>query len=111
GALVAEIVLRRFETGPVGARLGAAGVDGDGLAAGAAAGLGQQLPDDRFRARVVALAEVGMPDAALGVDEVERRPIPVAERPPDRVVAVDGDRIADAQRRRRATDVVDVLLE
>jgi hypothetical protein len=39
------------------------------------------------------------------VDEVQRRPVVVGERLPDGVVAVEGDRIAEAQSRDLLPDV------
>ena len=44
-------------------------------------------------------------------DEVKGRPVPVAERIPDRIVVVDRDREADPQVIDSATHVVDVPLE
>src|SRR5215468_10277239 len=38
-----------------------------------------------------------MPDTTLRIDEIERRPILVAERAPYDVVVVDGDRVVDTQ--------------
>ena len=59
------------------------------------AGFGEQLLDHALGLVVGAFAEVMVADAALGVDEVVRRPVLVVERAPDRVVVVDRDRIAD----------------
>jgi hypothetical protein len=53
------------------------------------------LLNDHFRLLVVALAELVMPNAALRVDEVKGRPIFVVEGTPDRMVAVDRDRVVD----------------
>ena len=67
--------------------------------------------DDPFRALETALTKVMMTDAPLRVDEVDRRPVLVAERPPDGVLAVDRHRVVDAHVRDRLAYVVDVLLE
>ena len=50
-------------------------------------------------------------DAALGVDEIVRRPILIVEGAPDRVVVVDRDGIGDLQIGDRLLHVVDALLE
>jgi hypothetical protein len=50
-------------------------------------------------------------DAALGVRDVQRRPEMIRERLPDLIVAVDSDRILDAEGARLRDDVVDVPLE
>ncbi|HMJ11093.1 MAG TPA: hypothetical protein VK524_06775 [Polyangiaceae bacterium] len=52
-----------------------------------------------------------MSDLASSVDEVESRPVLVFECVPDRVVAVDRDRIIDAHVQHGFPDIVDVLLE
>src|SRR5262249_24179524 len=62
------------------------------------AGFCEQRLQDLFRLFVFTLAELLVADFALRVDEVERRPVLIPERAPDPVLAVDGDRIADAHR-------------
>ncbi len=54
---------------------------------------------------VVALAEMCVADVAVPVDEVLRRPVLVPERRPRAVLAVERDRVADAQPLDRAADV------
>ncbi len=54
-------------------------------------GLAQQLLDDPLAFLVSALAELMVPDAPLRVGDVDRGPVPVGERVPDCVVAVDRD--------------------
>ena len=73
--------------------------------------LGEQLLNDPLRPLVVLLPEVAMPDSPLGVDEVERRPGLVRERPPDREIVVDRDRVFDAHRIQGRLDLLDVVLE
>jgi hypothetical protein len=60
---------------------------------------------------VVALAEAVVADLPLGVDEVEGRPVVVAEGGPDGVVVVDRDRVGDPQILDGSADVVEVVLE
>ena len=50
-------------------------------------------------------------DPALGVRDVDRRPVVVRERVPDRVVVVDRDRVFDAQGVGFGGHVVEVVLE
>jgi len=52
-----------------------------------------------------------MPDLALGIDEVERRPILVVEGAPDRMLVIHRDGIVDAELLRGPSHVVQVLLE
>jgi hypothetical protein len=58
---------------------------------GAGAGFFQQLLDQPLGLRVAAFAELLVADAALRVDEVQRRPRAIAEGAPDGVAAVQGD--------------------
>ena len=110
--LVAEVGLGRLEVGPVGLNLEALGRDGDEVAGDAlASGLAQQALDDHLALRVAALAEVVVADPALRVGDVDGGPVVVRERLPDRVVAVERDRVVDAQVLRGPADVVDVALE
>ena len=50
-------------------------------------------------------------DDAVAVDEVQRGPVMVVEGPPDRVVAVQRDRVVDRSLLRRLADTVDLVLE
>ena len=61
----------------------------------AGSGLGEQSLDDHLRLLVFAFAEVVMPDASLGVGEVESGPVVVGERDPDRVFVIERDRVVD----------------
>ena len=103
---VADVGLRGAQRVPVGGLGEAAGVDADGLLVDA-----QQLLDRSLGLLVGALAEVVEADAPVAIDEVDGRPVVVVERPPDREVVVDDDRVADAQLARRAAHVVEVVLE
>jgi hypothetical protein len=60
---------------------------------------------------VVAFAEVMITHAPGRIDEVERRPVVIAEATPDRPVVVDGDRVRDVSLLGRSSNVVDVFLE
>ena len=62
----------------------------------------EELLDDHLGHRVLALAEVVVSDPPLGVRDVERRPEVVREGLPDPVVAVDRDRVLDAEGREAA---------
>src|SRR5262249_30622015 len=74
-------------------------------------GFAQQLLDSAFALVVAALAELVATDPAFGVDEVDRRPVMVAERAPDVVGAVERDRVPDVHLRCGPANVVRVLLE
>jgi hypothetical protein len=111
GALVAEVVLGRPQAGPVGGDFHATGVDRSQFLVAAAAALGQELLKNHLGHFVVALAEAVVADLPLGVDEVERRPVEVAEGGPDGVVVVDRDRVVDPQVLDLLADVVEVMLE
>jgi hypothetical protein len=52
-----------------------------------------------------------VPELPLRVDEVEGRPVSVAEGIPDRVVVVDRDRIVDPQVSGGSAEVVEVVLD
>src|SRR5262249_39177275 len=87
GAVVAGVVLRRPQGGPIGRNLWADGVNGNQVSADLyRPGLSQQLLDDHFRLLVLAFAEVMMPDTALSVSEVQGWPVVIPERAPDGVV-------------------------
>ena len=89
-ARAAHVGLGRPQGEPVGG-LGETGrLDVDELLVDA-----QQLLDGPFGLLVRILAEVAKAHAPLLVDQVDRRPGVVAERPPDREVVVDDDWIAD----------------
>src|SRR5262249_49627545 len=75
------------------------------------AGFRQELLDHALRLVVAPFTEMMMADATLNVDEIVRRPILVVEGPPDRIVVVDGDVIADLEVDDRLLHVVDALLE
>src|SRR5215212_7342468 len=97
---------------PVGLRLQTLRGDGDELFVdGLASGLAQQVLDHPLAVVVVALAEVVVPDPALRVCEVDRRPVPVGECAPDPVVAVERDRVLDPQGLHGLADVVNLVLE
>ena len=91
---------------PVGCRLDAEPFDGDEFALDA-----EQPLDDALGLLVASFAEVLVADDALLVDEVERRPVVVVERAPDRVVVVDRDRIVDLSLPDRLPDAIDLVLE
>src|SRR5204863_10104258 len=60
---------------------------------------------------VGALAEVVEAKVPVLADEIQRRPVPVFERPPDGEGVVDDDRVADAQLAGRTPHVVEIVLE
>ena len=105
-APVAEICLGRLEVVPVGCRLDAEPFDGDEFALHA-----EQPLDDALGLLVASFAELLVADDALLVDEVQRRPVVVVERAPDRVVVVDRDRVVDLSLLDRRPDAVDLVLE
>ena len=74
-------------------------------------GLGQQSLNNHFRLFVFALAELMMANMPLRIDKIEGRPIVVLEGTPDRMVAIDRDRILDPQVFRGSTNVIDVFLK
>jgi hypothetical protein len=74
-------------------------------------GLPQQLLDDRFRALVLAFAEMVVTDAALRIDEIQRRPIAIVERAPHTEVTVDRYRVGHAKHLHAGANVVEVALE
>ena len=91
---------------PVGRRLDAEPFDGDELSLDA-----KQALDDAFRFLVASFAEVVVADDAVGVDEVQGRPVMIGERAPDLVVVVDGDRVVDRPLLGRLAHELDVVLE
>ena len=92
--LMADVGFGRLQAAPVCADLWTMRLDGNGLAIDPAAGSRccQQLANSHFRFFVVAFAEVVIAHAPCRIDEVERRPVVIAEPTPDRAVVVDGDR-------------------
>ena len=110
--LIAEIRLGRLQVRPVGLPLEANRRHGDQILPHAfTAKLAQQPLDDHLALGVAALAELVVPDPTFRVGDVHSGPVVVRERPPDRVVAVERDRVADAHVLHGATNVVDVPLE
>jgi hypothetical protein len=103
---VADVRLGRAQVVPVGLRLHPDPLDVDEWAIHP-----EQPLDDPLGLLVPALAEVVVADDALRVDEVERRPVVVVEGGPDRVVAVDDDRVVDRPLLRRLPDQLDLVLE
>src|SRR4029079_4689158 len=102
----------RLQAAPVGRRFETASLHGNQVATNARDScVRERLLDHSLRLLVVALTEVLMAYATLCVEKVERRPILIAERAPDRKVVVDRDRIVDLHLPRSATDVVQVVLE
>jgi len=91
---------------PVGLGLHAGPFDGEELALNA-----EETLDDALRLLVASFAEVVVPDDAVGVDEVERRPVVVGEGAPDRVVVVLRDRVVDVPHLHRLPHEVEVMLE
>ena len=75
------------------------------------AGLPQEHLENHLGSLVLTFAEVVVADPALGIDEVERRPVVVVEGLPHGVVVVDGDRVPDIELLDAATDVVEIPLE
>jgi hypothetical protein len=71
----------------------------------------EQLLDHALGLLVPSFAELVLADDAFTVDEVQGGPVPVAERPPDLVAVVDGDRPLDSPPRHLAAHAVEVLLE
>src|SRR6185312_1585683 len=109
GALAArpaEIRLGRAQMVPVGLGLVPDSLDGDQLALDA-----EQLLDLPLRLLVAPLAEVGVADDPLAVDEVLRGPVVIVEGAPDRVVVVDRDRVGDLPLGDVRSHQVDVVLE
>ena len=77
----------------------------------AGAGLVEQLADRRLVLLVVALAELGVADLAVGVDQVLGRPVLVLVGVPGPVAVVLDDRVARARRTGSPADVAGLLLE
>ncbi len=60
---------------------------------------------------IVAFAEMMVADAALGIDEIMRRPELVVEALPDLIIIVDRHGIGNAEFAHRTAHIVDILLE
>src|SRR5918996_4776573 len=73
--------------------------------------LGHQLLEDPLGPLVFALAKLMMANTSLRIDEIEGRPVLVAESTPDGSVAIDRDGIIHPQVLCGSANVVDVLLE
>jgi len=54
---------------------------------------------------------VRKPNRTFRIEEVERRPVLVRETIPDGVLIIDAIGLGRAHRRKRATDVLEVVLE
>jgi hypothetical protein len=89
-APVAEVGLGRPQLLPVGFGLHTDPFDRDEPALDA-----EQLLDDALGLLIATLAEVLVDDDAVGVDQVQRRPVVVVEGAPAGVVVVDRDRVVD----------------
>ena len=111
GAPVADVAFRRSEAGPVGGGLDTFGRDAHEALFDVGTGLPQEHLEDHLGLLVVAFAEVVVPDATLGIDEVQGGPVVVVERLPDGVVVVHHDRVADVHLLDGAAHVVEVALE
>ena len=103
---VPQIGLGRPEVLPVGVGLDADALDRHDVTVDA-----QQLLDGALRLQVPPLAEVEVADVAVGVEEVERRPVVVVEAVPHLVLVVDHHRVVDAAGIDCTPDEVDPVLE
>ena len=88
---VPDIVFRRPQAAPIGGSFEAAGIDRHRLVCRRRwlRPRASSVLNDHFRLFVGALAEMMMADAPLRIDEIQRRPIVVAEGAPDDIVVVD----------------------
>ena len=113
GALaVSEVGLGRLQRPPVGGDFEPAWLDiHEVLIDPLRARLEQELLDDHLGHRVLPLTEVMEADPPLCVGDVDGRPEVIREGAPDAVVAVDRDRVLDAEGPRVRDDVVQVPLE
>jgi hypothetical protein len=71
----------------------------------------QHLLDRPLDLDVGLLAEVLEAQPPVAIEQIERRPVVIAERPPDGELVVDDDRVADVQLGHRVAHVVEVVLE
>ena len=112
GLAVAGVRLGRLQRLPVGGHLESPRLDRHQLLVDVVrAGVEQQLLDDHLGHRVLPFPEVVEADPPLAIGDVHGRPEVVVEGAPDPVVAVDRDRVLDAEGARMGDDVVDVMLE
>ena len=112
GAVVSDISFRGSQICPIRGKLGGARIDQSWLPIkSAGSSLDQQLPDDRFPVLVLAFAELVIPNTPLRIDEIACRPVLVHEGSPNRVIAVDRDRMVNADVLYGALDVAEILLE
>src|SRR5688572_29261876 len=110
--LVSDVIFRGSQIVPIRRHLDTAGINRhDAIASAARAGFGQQPLNGRFRAMVLALAEVMLANASVRVDEIEGGPVLVLEGAPDRVIVIDHDRILDLHLPHGTTNVVEVVFE
>ena len=95
--VMANVCFGRLQAAPVRGHLWTTRLEGNGRTFDPAAAPGgrQQLSNSHFRFFVVAFAEVVIAHAPCRIDEVERRPIVIAEPTPDRAVVVDGNRVRE----------------
>ena len=109
---IADVRLRRLQRLPVSRHLESMRLHGhEVLVHALRARLHEQLLDRHLCRRVLALAEMVVPNPTLRVGEVQRRPVVVGEGAPDGVVVVDRDRVVDSEVARLRLDVVQVVLE
>src|SRR5262249_24872269 len=112
GTLIADVVLGGPQAAPIGGGFNATPLDRNQFLTDAVdSGCGQQSLKNHFGLFVLALAELMMANMPLRIDEIERRPIVVVEGAPDRIVAIDRDRIIDPQVLRGVANVIDVSFE
>ena len=113
GALpVADVRLRRPQGPPVGGDLEPDWLDIHQVLVDVhAPAVAQQLLDGHLGHLVLALTEMVEADPPVPIGEVQRRPEVVVQGTPDPVVAVDRDRVLDAEGARLGDDVVAVALE
>ncbi len=74
-------------------------------------GIVEEMSNDSLGAFVSTFTELMVPNAPLGVRDVERGPVLVPERVPNGVVVVDRDRVLDAHLPRGSTHALDVVLD
>jgi hypothetical protein len=71
----------------------------------------EQPLDGALGLLVASFADMVVADDAVGVDEVQRRPVVVVEGAPNCVVVVDRDRVVDPSLGGRLPDAADLMLE
>src|SRR5580692_2833493 len=93
---IPDIALRRPQYTKIGRRFQTTGVDGHQSRTDAnASSFHQQLLNCPFGLLVAAFAKLMMPNESLRIDEIKCRPVVVSEGSPYRMIAIDGDQIAD----------------